>query len=73
MEIGWVGIFLDVLLLSQYQETPRIGHLEVLYNVFAFLNKHPDMGRLSYDSKTPDIYEAAFTHSSFWTGFYGDV
>ena len=52
VEIGWVDIFLKVYLLSQYQAGPRLGHLEVLYNVFSYLKKHKDMRKLAYDSKT---------------------
>ena len=55
VELGRIDIFLEVSLLSQYQASPRLGHLEVLYNVFAYLRKHPDMGRLTYDSKAPDV------------------
>ena len=40
--IGRINIFLGVSLLSQYQVSQRIANLELLYNVFAYLNKHPD-------------------------------
>jgi hypothetical protein len=30
--------------LSQYQANPRVGHLEVMYHVFAYLKNHLDMG-----------------------------
>ena len=59
--------------MSQYQASPRIGHLEVLYKVFAYLKKHPDMGRLAYDSKAPDVDESAFVQGAYWKDFYGDV
>ena len=52
VEIGRVDIFLEVSLLSQYQVGPRLGHLKVIYSVFAYLKKHKDMGKLDYDSKT---------------------
>jgi hypothetical protein len=44
MELGWIDIFLEVSLLSQYQANPRLGHLEAAYHVVAYLKKHPDMG-----------------------------
>ena len=53
VEIGRVDILLEVYLLSQYQAGPRLGHMEVLYNVFSYLKNHKDMGKLAYDSKTP--------------------
>jgi hypothetical protein len=40
-EIGRVDILLEVSLLSQYQASPREGHLEQLLHIFAFLRKHP--------------------------------
>ena len=40
-EIGRVDILLGVSLLSQYQASPREGHLEQLLHIFAFLRKHP--------------------------------
>ena len=73
MEFGRIDIFLEVSLLSQYQASPRLGHLEVLYNVFAYLKKHPDMGRLAYDSKAPDVDESDFVQGADWKDLYGDV
>ena len=64
MELGRIYIFLEVSLLSQYQASPRIGNLEVLYNVFAYLKKHLDMGRLAYYSKAPDVDELAFVQGA---------
>jgi hypothetical protein len=65
-------IFLEVSLVSQYQVNPRIGQLEVLYHVFAYLKNHLDMGRIVYDSLMPEIKRLAF---SCWRleGVYGDV
>jgi hypothetical protein len=42
-EIGRVDILLEVSLLSQYQASPREGHLEQLLHIFAFLKKHPKL------------------------------
>jgi hypothetical protein len=58
--------------LSQYQANPRIGHLEVLYHVFAYLKNHLDMGWIAYDLLTLEMNESAF-HNGNWTEFYGDV
>ena len=43
IEIGRVDILLEVSLLSQYQASPREGHLEQLLHIFAFLRKHPKL------------------------------
>jgi hypothetical protein len=42
-EIGRVDILLEVSLLSQYQASPREGHLEQALHIFAFLKKHPKL------------------------------
>ena len=73
VEIGRVDIFLEVSLLSQYQAGPRLGHLEVLYNISAYLKNHKDMGKLVYDSKTPGVDESAFNNNADWKDFYSDV
>jgi hypothetical protein len=73
VEIGQIDIYLEVSLLSQYQANPRFGHLEAAYLIFAYMKKHPDIRRLAYDSKRPDIDETVFYHNADWKEFYGDV
>jgi hypothetical protein len=60
VEIGRIDIYLETSLLSQYQANPRFGHLEAAYHIFAYLKKHPDMGKLAFDSHAPDIDESFF-------------
>ena len=59
--------------MSQYQEDPRLGNLEVLYNVFSCPRKHKDMGKLAYDSKTPEVDESDFNNNADWKDFCGDL
>ena len=59
--------------MSQYQAGPRFGHLEVLYNVFDYLKKHKNMGKLAYDSKTTEVNESVFNNNTNWKDFYGDM
>jgi hypothetical protein len=73
VEIGRIDIFLEVSLLSQYQANPQFRYLEAIYHIFAYLKKHPDMGRLAYDSKCPDIDECIFNSNADWKEFYGNV
>jgi hypothetical protein len=73
VKIGRIDIYLETSLLSQYQANPRFGHLEAAYHIFAYLKKHPDMGRLAFDSHVPDIDESFFYSNVDWTDFYGDV
>jgi hypothetical protein len=42
-EIGRVDILLEVELLSQYQASPREGHLEQSMHILAFLQRHPKL------------------------------
>ena len=73
VEIGCLDIFLEMALLSQYQASPRIGHLKALYHIFAYLRKHPDMGQLAYDLIAPVIDESVFNSRANWDDFYGKV
>ena len=73
VELRRINIFLEVSLFSQYQASPRIVHLEVLYNVFAYLRKNPDMGRLAYYSKAADVDKSVFVQGDNWKDFNGDV
>jgi hypothetical protein len=73
VEIGRIDIFLETPLLSQYQAQPQFRHLEAAYHIFAYLKKHPDMGKLAYDSHRLDIDEKVFNNNADWTEFYGDV
>ena len=73
IELGRIDIFYAVSTLSSHQANPREGHLEALYHVFAYLKKHPDMGRIAFDPKIPMINESVFNHNADWTEFYGEV
>ena len=70
-ELGRLDIQLEVSLMSQYQASPREGHLEALYLIFAYLSRHP-MKRVVFDPKLPDVDESSFSQAD-WADFYGDV
>ena len=59
--------------MSQYQVAPRLGHLEVLYNIFVYIKKHKDIWKLAYDSKTLEVDESVFNNNADWEDFYGDA
>ena len=59
--------------MSQHQANLREGHLEALCHVFAFLKKHPDMGRIAFDPKTPEVNESVFNSNANWKEFCRDV
>jgi hypothetical protein len=73
IELGCINIYLEISLLSQYQVNLRVGHLEALYHVFAYMKNHLDMGRIVYDSLTPKVDASVFNKDADWMEFYGDV
>ena len=56
MELGHIDIYAKVAVMSQYFASPRLGHIEGLYHVFSYLQKH-EILRIVFDSKMPDIDE----------------
>ena len=73
IELGIIDIFHETSLMSQYQDNPRISHLEVLYNTFAYLMSHMKTGRIGYYPMGMNVDFSAFNNNSDWTEFYGDV
>ena len=73
IKIGCIDIYLEVSLLSQYQASPRLGHLEAAYHIFGYLKKHLDMGHLAFDPQAPDINDQHFYNNANWNEFYGDI
>jgi hypothetical protein len=73
IELGRIDIHHEVSLLSQYQANPRVGHLEALYHVFAYMKSHLDIGRVAFDPKTPVVDESAFNNGADWKEFYREV
>jgi hypothetical protein len=69
VELGRVDILLEVSLLSSHLANPREGHLEAVYNVFAYLNKqqHPP---IVLDDKVIHMNEEAFVKSDWKESIY---
>jgi len=40
VELGRIDIFVEVSMLSSHNAMPRVGHLEAVYHIFAYLKKH---------------------------------
>ena len=74
VELGRVDIYLEVSLMSQYLASPREGHLEALYHVFAFLKKHLKL-KMVFDPKDVRLDETCFPQIPIdeWKEFYGEV
>ena len=76
VELGRIDIYLEVSLMSQYQANPRVGHLDALYHMFAYLNNYKGqkgLGRLRYDPTMPPVDYSYFEQNRDWTDFYGHV
>ena len=58
-KIGRIDILHEVTLLSQYQASPRRGHLEQLLHVFTYLDKKPKV-TLYIDPTLPKIDSSEF-------------
>jgi hypothetical protein len=72
VELGRVDILLEVSLLLSYLCQPREGHLEAVYNIFAYLEKHVEAA-MAFDDKPPMIIEDAFHRTDWSKSVYGDV
>lgn len=71
VELGRVDIYLEVSLLSQYLASPREGHMEAAYHIFAFLKGNPKQ-KIVFDFSEPYLDESQFANVD-WTEQYGDV
>jgi hypothetical protein len=54
IEIGRVDILTEVSMLSAYQASPRQGHLEQVYHIFAYLKYKPKL-TLYFDPLLPNL------------------
>ena len=59
-KIGRVHILTELSMLSSYQASPRHGHLEQVYHIFAFLKKKPKL-TLYFDANRPEINPTCFS------------
>ena len=60
VEIGRVDILTELSMLSTYQASPREGHLEEIYHIFAFLKKNQKL-TLYFDPQEPMVDLTWFT------------
>lgn len=71
VELGRIDIYTEVAMLSQQLAVPRVGHLEVVYHVFAYLNKH-DKSRIIFDPTDPTPVTPRMSKPD-WSSFYPDA
>ena len=71
VELGCLDIFIDVSLLSSYMCQPRVGHLEQVLHIFAYL-KHHENSNMVFDPNYVTCDANAFPQHD-WSEFYKDA
>jgi len=69
VELGRIDICTEVSIMAAFAASPRKGHLEAVYHIFAYLKRH-DRSRLVFDASRPNNVEQSLPD---WTDFYKDV
>eukprot|EP00970_Alexandrium_tamarense_P000827 scaffold95_cov108-Alexandrium_tamarense.AAC.12 len=72
VELGRIDIHLEIALMSQYQASPRYGHLEAMYTIFHYLARNRKWSNV-YDPRLPRYRESAFNTEADWSEFYPDA
>jgi hypothetical protein len=74
IEIGRIDTYTETALLSQYSASPREGHLEAAYHIFAYLKSHPKV-KIVFDPADVSLDASAFAPIpvAAWREFYGDL
>ena len=70
-KLVWINIMVAVLMLSCDIVSPREGHLQQVFHLFAYL-KHHKHSRMVFDDTKPIFNENAF-HICDWLEFYPGV
>ena len=73
-ELGRLDTFLETSLLSQYIASPREGHLEAVYHIFAYLKKS-NKTAIIVDPKYIQLDERAFSDTTikYWQQIYAEL
>ena len=72
VELGRVDICLEVSIMSSHIALPRIGHMEALFQIFAYLKKFHNT-ELVYDPSDPGINELDFERRDLTTTEFGHI
>ena len=71
IELGRIDVITEVLLISSFLESSRLGHLEAVFFIFAYLdNKHN--ARMIFNSTYPEIDMSDFKECN-WKTIYGSA
>lgn len=71
VELGRIDIYHAVSVLSQYLAAPRIGHLEQVLHIFAYLKGHL-RSSIVFDPTQPEFHDDQFENAD-WSEFYTDA
>lgn len=71
VELGRIDIYTETALLSQHLALPRVGHLEAVYHIFAYLSKH-EKSSIIFDPTDP-LPLTPKAAKPDWTSFYADA
>lgn len=71
VELGRIDIYVDVALLSSHLCQPRVGHLEQVFHIFAYL-KHHENSNIVFDPNCVAWESEPFVQQE-WAEFYNDV
>lgn len=66
VELNRIDICCEVSMMSAYNAAPRVGHLDAVLHIFAYLSTH-NRSRIVMDDKSPDLLEIP-RHD--WKQFY---
>jgi hypothetical protein len=70
-ELGRLDILVAVSMLSRYVVSPREGHLQQVFHIFAYM-KHHKRSRMVFDDTEPVFDESSFKVCD-WSDFYPDA
>ncbi|MGH3056456.1 MAG: Ty1/Copia family ribonuclease HI, partial [Gaiellaceae bacterium] len=71
IELGRIDIHVDVAMLATYMVQPRLGHLDQVLHIFAYLKSHK-RSTMVFDDTRANIAESKFAQHD-WTEFYRDA
>jgi hypothetical protein len=71
VELGRIDIYIDIALLSSYLCQPRVGHLEQVFHIFAYLKCHEN-SNVVFDPNYVSWDDESFVNGD-WTEFYKDA
>jgi len=71
VELGRVDICCEVSMMSSYLAMPRIGHLQQIYHMFAYLKKYHN-SEMVFDPSYPDIDMSKFQREDWSATAWGN-